>query len=93
MKWGQNWQTAFNLLSKREKVVFLVLFATAWITGTLILINIDRYHSKKVPASGGTLVEGEVLAPKFINPLLTVSDTDRDLTRIIYAGLLKSDGK
>ena len=93
MKWGQNWQTAFNLLSKREKVVFLVLFATAWVTGTLILINIDRYHSKKVPASGGTLVEGEVLAPKFINPLLTVSDTDRDLTRIIYAGLLKSDGK
>src|SRR3989344_316470 len=93
MKFGQNWQTAFNLLPKREKVVFLSLFAIAWVTGTLMLINIDRYHSKKVPASGGTLVEGAVLAPKFINPLLTVSDTDRDLTRIIYAGLLKSDGK
>lgn len=64
-----------------------------WVSGTLILINIDRYHSTKVPARGGTLVEGAVLAPKFINPLLTVSDTDRDVTRIIYAGLLKSDGK
>ena len=42
-----------------------------------------------VPATGGTLSEGIVGIPRFINPLLAFSDADRDMTALIYSGLLK----
>jgi peptide/nickel transport system substrate-binding protein len=48
-------------------------------------------HTVLVPAHGGTYVEGEVGQPQYINPLLAQSDTDDDLTAIVYSGLYKSD--
>ncbi len=90
---SQEWQTAVNILSKKEKIIFLVFFLAAWISAIGILITIDRHFSLKVPARGGEITEGVVGAPKFINPLLTISDTDRDLAHIVYAGLLKTDGE
>lgn len=44
----------------------------------------------EVPTSGGTLVEGVIGTPRFINPLLALSDTDRDLTQLIYSGLMRA---
>lgn len=50
--------------------------------------------SVEVPARGGTHTEGVIGSPRFINPLLAISETDRDLTQLVFAGLLraKSDG-
>jgi peptide/nickel transport system substrate-binding protein len=45
----------------------------------------------EVPAQGGTYTEGLVGSPRFINPLLAISDTDRDLTALVYSGLLKTN--
>jgi len=36
------------------------------------------------------LREGVIGSPRFINPLLAISDTDRDLTALIYSGLMKA---
>jgi hypothetical protein len=44
------------------------------------------------PAYGGSLVEGEVGSPRFINPLLALSDSDRDLSALTYAGLMGLSG-
>lgn len=44
-----------------------------------------------VPTTGGTLSEGIVGIPRFINPLLAFSDADRDMTALIFSGLLKLD--
>ena len=41
-----------------------------------------------VPAQGGNLTEGVIGAPRFVNPILAVSNADKDLTQLIYAGLL-----
>ncbi|MEO5951430.1 MAG: ABC transporter substrate-binding protein, partial [Chloroflexia bacterium] len=38
-----------------------------------------------------TYVEAMVGVPRWVNPLLGVSDTDRDLTHLIFSGLLKVD--
>ncbi|MEK7576885.1 MAG: ABC transporter substrate-binding protein [Patescibacteria group bacterium] len=89
----KEWEIIFDNLSKREKIIFISLFLCTWLVGTLILIRIDRYHSTELPADGGTLTEGVTGVPRFINPLLALSDADRDLTRIIYSGLMKADGK
>lgn len=42
-----------------------------------------------VASNGGTLTEGIVGTPRFINPLLAVSDVDRDLSALVYSGLLR----
>lgn len=89
----KEWQMIFNMLSRKEKILFLIFFLAAWSAGTLILKKVDSRYSTPIPAQGGTYIEGLIGTPNFINPLLTVSDTDRDLTRVIYAGLMKTDGQ
>ncbi|MEA2574784.1 MAG: peptide/nickel transport system substrate-binding protein [Chloroflexia bacterium] len=41
--------------------------------------------------NAGTYVEAMVGAPRFVNPLLATSDTDRDLTYLVYSGLTRVD--
>ena len=43
----------------------------------------------EVPVDGGTLEEGVIGFPSSINPVLAYTDTDKDLTALIYSGLLK----
>jgi peptide/nickel transport system substrate-binding protein len=40
------------------------------------------------PVYGGSLTEGVVGAPRFVNPLLALSDTDQSLVALTYAGLM-----
>ena len=47
--------------------------------------------SVEVPAKGGTHIEGVIGSPRFINPLLATSETDRDLTELVFSGLLKAE--
>jgi peptide/nickel transport system substrate-binding protein len=41
--------------------------------------------------SGDTYVEAMVGAPHFVNPLLAVSDTDTDLSHLVFSGLTRID--
>lgn len=65
--------------------VLFTIFLASCIVG---LIAVERLFLIKVPAQGGSLTEGEVGSPRFVNPLLALSDADRDLTRLAYAGLM-----
>ena len=46
-----------------------------------------------VPAHGGSLTEGVVGSPRFVNPLLALSDTDRDLVELTFSGLMGVDAE
>ncbi|XKT74130.1 MAG: ABC transporter substrate-binding protein [Patescibacteria group bacterium UBA2163] len=50
--------------------------------------------SEKVPVRGGTHTEGVIGSPRFINPLLSLSETDKDITLLVFGGLMRahSDG-
>lgn len=52
----------------------------------------DERYAGLSPLRGGTFREGVVGSPRFINPLLAISDTDRDLVKLVYAGLTRYDG-
>src|SRR6185369_5363621 len=39
-------------------------------------------------ARGGSLTEGILATPRFINPVLAISDADRDLSALVYSGLM-----
>lgn len=71
-------------------MVFWLFVAVAVIglVGTLLALN-NRFLVT-VPVHGGSLTEGVVGAPRFINPLLAISDTDRDLSALVYSGLLRA---
>lgn len=43
----------------------------------------------EVPATGGSFIEGVQGTPRFVNPVLAVSRADRDLSALIYDGLMK----
>lgn len=78
--------------SPGDRVVFYALAILVGIASLSGLYALERSLLVEVPAYGGTLVEGEVGSPQFINPLLAVSDADRDLSSLVYAGLMGLSG-
>lgn len=82
-------RAAFASLSpfqKKSARFFLVLWGISTL-GALFLVN--SYFLVEVPAYGGMLREGIIGTPRFINPLLAISDTDRDITALVYSGLMR----
>jgi len=73
-----------------EKTIFIFLSIILVLSGLSLLWKFDSHFITKVPAHGGSLTEGLIGSPRFINPLLELSDTDRDLTYLVYSGLMRA---
>jgi len=78
---------SFSLLEKLIFFIFSILFI---ITSLGMLLNVNAHFLVKVPKFGGTLTEGVVGTPRFINPVIAISDADRDLTSLVYSGLMRT---
>ena len=83
-------QQNIKTFSPSEKMLFFVFVIIFTGSAIMILSNISKAFLVDVPAHGGSITEGIVGSPRFINPLLSNSDTDRDLTILIYSGLMKA---
>ncbi|MDP1624955.1 MAG: ABC transporter substrate-binding protein [bacterium] len=81
---------AFESFSITSKAIFLVAFAVFAGSVLSLTVKASGHFMVDVPHRGGTLVEGVVGTPRFINPLLASSDADRDLVALVYSGLLKA---
>src|SRR3989344_146663 len=68
--------------SKKERIVFSVLVLVLLISTLSILNTINRYFMVSVPMSGGSIAEGVVSTPRFINPALAFTDADHDLVTL-----------
>jgi peptide/nickel transport system substrate-binding protein len=72
-----------------EKSVFY-FFATIFVlTGFFMLWQASDAYLVEVPIQGGTLSEGVVGNPRFINPVLALSEADKNLSALIYSGLVR----
>ena len=80
-------------LSSFEKLIAGALFIIVVVSGTKMFYTYNVGSFIEVPRSGGVHKEGIVGTPRFINPLLAVSRADRDLTSLVYAGLLTRDAE
>ncbi len=60
-------------------VVFLFAF----------LIQLSMKYATPTPSFGGTFREGIVGTPRFANPVLAVTRADKDLSALVYDGLMK----
>jgi peptide/nickel transport system substrate-binding protein len=89
--------TVLNAFSDREKQLFFTAMGILVGSTIILLLGINRAFVVSVPANGGMLTEGVFNTPAHINPLLATSEigseADRDLSALIYSGLLRADGK
>ncbi|MEI7810384.1 MAG: ABC transporter substrate-binding protein [bacterium] len=77
--------------SKKELIVFFGFVALLTISAIGIAETINKTFMVEVPMHGGSMTEGIVGSPRFINPILSFSDTDNDLTSLVYSGLMRKD--
>lgn len=72
------------------RAIFVAAFFV-FIGATLALaISLSDRFLVEIPRHGGTLVEGIIGRPRFINPVIAKSDADRDIAGLIYSGLLRA---
>jgi peptide/nickel transport system substrate-binding protein len=75
--------------SASERLLLYILTGILTISVTGLVIAISDYASVQVPVSGGTITEGEIGPARFINPVLAISTADKDLTQLMYSGLMR----
>src|SRR5262245_58954605 len=83
----------FSLLGKNEKIALFSLVVLALGSFGVMASNFYVAHTELAPGRGGIYREVVLGAPKYINPLLASSGTELPLTRLLFAGLYKNDGK
>lgn len=76
-----------------EKLLFLLALAFFLFSFFAALWKINDRFTVSVPSRGGGLTEGIIGTPRFINPVLAISDADRDMVSLTYSGLLRANGQ
>ncbi len=84
-------RSTFSYFSKKEWFIFLGLTIVLFVSTVVILEKINKSFMTEVPMQGGAISEGIVGTPRFVNPLLALSDADRDLVSLIYSGLMRKN--
>lgn len=82
---------AISSFSFLEKVFVTVLFSVLIVSAVWILARVHNNLTITIPAPGGTLSEGIVGTPRFINPLLAQTEADKDLSILVYSGLIRAE--
>jgi len=77
--------------SRQEWMLFGTLIIICVLSGLIILQKINKSFMVSVPMHGGQISEGILGTPRFINPILAFSDTDKDLVSLVYSGLMRKD--
>lgn len=90
-KGGSSILSYIRQFSATEKAVFGVLFLVAIITALWMAQTINSSFMVRIPAHGGELREGLIGLPRTINPVLAVTDVDKDISSLVYSGLMRSN--
>ncbi len=77
-------------LGRGGRTLFLVFSALLVVSSAGLLYLLEQNLVVSTPAYGGSLDEGVIGSPRFINPILAISDADRDTVALVYSGLLRA---
>lgn len=86
---------AIHSFSKKEKIIFFILFGVIICTTLIFLFRINNTFLVEVPIHEGTVVEGVVgTTPPRINPIavspFTSPGAENDLIALVYSGLMRA---
>ena len=90
-KRGSHILAYIRAFSETERVIFSILVLILGITAVALATSVNRHFLTQIPAHGGTLREGMIGLPRTINPVIAVTDTDRDISSLVYTGLTRYD--
>jgi peptide/nickel transport system substrate-binding protein len=54
-----------------------------------LLFAINERYTALVPTAGGSVTEAILGTPRFVNPVLALTRADRDMTALLYSGLMR----
>ncbi len=74
--------------TKQEMRMLLFLFATALVSCLMFLSRLYLHITVPAPSIGSSYTEGTIGDPHTINPIYASHDADRDISRLIFSGLL-----
>lgn len=77
--------------SPSERLLLYIFSIALALSAFVLLAQVNELVSSEIPTRGGSLTEGAVGTPRFVNPLLAASETDLDLTTLTFSGLLRAD--
>lgn len=89
----ENQREALASFSKKQLLVFSLAVIFMFVSVILMLSKINQTFMVSVPVKGGSLTEGIIGSPTLINPVIAVSEADKDLTNIVYSGLMRKNEK
>ncbi len=87
----RRWLYLPRLFRTRERLLILGLTLVAVASLTALASRVYLRITEPRPAVGGVLREGVLDAPRFVNPLYATADTDRDLVKLVFSGLITHD--
>ncbi len=79
----------YKSLSPEKVLAFWILLIIGIGLFFSALVAFNNNFLTTIPAYGGEIREGIIGTPRFINPVLAISDQDKDLTALVFAGLTK----
>lgn len=81
-----------RLLGPTEMRLARMFVTVAVVSSVFIIGHYCSRHLHWIPADGGTLTEGLIGTPQYLNPILARPFTpDTDLTNLLFRGLIKVD--
>ncbi len=75
-----------KIFNKQNLSILLIVAALLLVIGLY-----NKVFTTEVRSFGGTFTEGMVGTPRFINPVLALSNGDRDLTELTFSSLIDID--
>lgn len=88
--WPQ-WRQLPKILNTAEKIILMFFFILFITSGGYLSYNLYTNATILKPADGGQYIEGAIGQPQLINPLISETFIDRDLTALIFSSLFKYD--
>lgn len=86
----------FSFIHRRkisDRIVYNLVLSVFLVSSLFSVLILNDSYTTSIPTSGGTLVEGIVGTPRFVNPVLAINRADHDMVALIYSGLLKLDAQ
>lgn len=74
--------------STKERRLILGLILLIFLSGAFLLSRLWLEITRPAPQVGKSYTEGILKDPRTINPLFAAQDTDRDIARLVFSGLL-----
>jgi peptide/nickel transport system substrate-binding protein len=91
IKGGEKVLALIRTFSSTEKLLFGVLVVVLIVSAAILVKQTNQLFLVSVPTQGDQLTEGVIGLPRLVNPVLAFSDVDKDLSALIYSGLMKYD--